>query len=247
MNSKKIFSLILITVLVCAFSGLAFAKTYVVGTSAGFPPFEYVDENGDVVGFDVDLVKAIGELKGFDVEVKDISFDSLPAALKTGNIDMIAAGMTITTEREKVLDFSQPYWTANQSIIVTEDAQEGLTLLFGDHDIGVQTGTTGDIWVTDNIKEKGILTGKVAHYDTFVLVVSDLINGNLDGVVLDTPVAESYAAQKPVKVVAEIVTGEEYGIAVDEGNTELLDLINEGIDELKANGKMDELITKYFK
>jgi polar amino acid transport system substrate-binding protein len=245
MKLRSFFVLVLVCLLVMAMGTLALAKTYTVGTSAGFPPFEFV-ENGEVIGFDIDLIRAIGEIKGFDVEVKDISFDSLIAALKTGNLDIIAAGMTITPDREKVIDFSIPYYSANQAVIVKEGSGKNLTALFGNNDLGVQTGTTGDLWVTDNLEATGILTGRVVHFDTFVLVISDLINGNLDAVVLDTPVAERFSELKPVEVVAEIITGEQYGIAVREGDSELLEMINEGIDELRASGKMDELIDKYF-
>lgn len=245
MKFKSMLIVLLVGMLVLGMGTIALAKTYIVGTSAGFPPFEYV-EDGKIVGFDIDLIKAIGELKGFDVEVKDISFDSLIAALKTGNLDIIAAGMTITPEREKVVDFSIPYYSANQAVIVKEGSGKNLTALFGKNDVGVQTGTTGDLWVTENLKDKGILTGRVVHYDTFVLVISDLINGNLDVVVLDTPVAKRFSELKPVEIVAEIITGEQYGIAVKEGNSELLQMINEGIEELRASGKMDELIDKYF-
>lgn len=245
MKFKSMLIVLLVGMLVLGMGTIALAKTYIVGTSAGFPPFEYV-EDGKIVGFDIDLIKAIGELKGFDVEVKDISFDSLIAALKTGNLDIIAAGMTITPEREKVVDFSIPYYSANQAVIVKEGSGKNLTALFGKNDVGVQTGTTGDLWVTENLEDKGILTGRVVHYDTFVLVISDLINGNLDAVVLDTPVAKRFSELKPVEIVAEIITGEQYGIAVKEGNSELLQMINEGIEELRASGKMDELIDKYF-
>ncbi len=244
MKFKGILLLMLVGLMVL-FSTMVMAETYVVGTSAGFPPFEYV-EDGEVTGFDIDLMKEIGKLKGFDVEVKDLSFDALIAALKTGNIDVVAAGMSITEEREEVVDFSIPYYSANQAIIVKDGSENDLSVLFGKNDIGVQTGTTGDLWVTESMKDKGILTGDVKHYDTFVLVINDLVNGNTDGVVLDTPVAERFTELKPVTIVAEIITGEEYGIAVDEGNEELLTMINEGIEELRSNGTMDQLIDKYF-
>lgn len=245
MKFNKVLTILMVFLMVSFIGISVMAETYVVGTSAGFPPFEYV-ENGKVVGFDIDLVKEIGKLQDFEVEVKDLSFDALIAALKTGNIDIIAAGMTITEEREEVVDFSIPYYSANQSILVRENSDDNLTVLFGKNNIGVQTGTTGDLWVTENLKDEGILKGKVKHYDTFVLTINDLVNNNIKGVVLDTPVARRYAELKPVKIVAEIITGEEYGIAVNEGNEELLDMINDGIEELRENGTMDMLIEKYF-
>jgi polar amino acid transport system substrate-binding protein len=237
-------SFLLLSVLLI-FSSVALAETYVVGTSAGFPPFEYV-ENGEIVGFDMDLMKAIGEEMGFDVEFKDIAFDSLIPALKTGNLDVIAAGMTITDEREKVVDFSESYYSADQSIIVREDDDKGLTVIFGNNDVGLQTGTTGDLWVTEKLEETGILTGNIKRFDTFVLAVNDLVNKNLNAVVIDSPVAARFADLRPVKIVGIIVTGENYGLAVNDGNTELLSKLNEGLKRVKASGKMDELIDKYF-
>ena len=242
---KKLLITVLALSLIFAFSAVGLAQTYTVGTSAGFPPFEYV-EDGEIVGFDIDLMKAIGEEMGFNVEFQDIAFDSLIPALKTGNIDIVAAGMTITEQREQAVDFTDSYYSANQSVIVQEDSEMNISVLYGDHDISVQTGTTGDLWVTENLKDQGILTGKVQRYDTFVLCVSDLVNGNVDAVVLDEPVAQRYAKTRPVEIVGVIVTGENYGLAVNEGNTELLDTLNEGLERVKESGKMDELIEKHF-
>lgn len=225
----------------------AFGVTYKVGTEASFPPFEYV-ENGQYVGFDIDLIKEIGKLKGFDVEVIDISFDSLIPSLTTGNIDIIAAGMTITEDRQKVVDFTIPYYSGDQSILVRKDSDFDITVLFGNHKIGVQTGTTGDLWVTEHLSDKNILPKKnITRYDTFNFAVRDLVNKNIDAIVLDNPVAERFTKTDPVKIVGIIKTEESYGMAVKKGNKELLNLLNSGIQELQKNGKLDELIEKYFK
>lgn len=242
---KKLLITVLTLSLIFAFSVVGLAQTYTVGTSAGFPPFEYV-EDGEIVGFDIDLMKAIGEEMGFDVEFEDIAFDSLIPALKTGNIDVVAAGMTITEQRENTVDFTNSYYSADQSIIVKEESGKNISVLYGDNDISVQTGTTGDLWVTENLKDQGILTGNVKRYDTFVLCVSDLVNGNVDAVVLDSPVAQRYAEMRPVEIVGVIVTGENYGLAVNEGNAELLEKLNEGLRRIRENGKMNELIAKHF-
>lgn len=244
-SGKTFLMSLLILAVVMVMGTAVMAETYTVGTSASFPPFEYV-EDGEVTGFDIDLIKEIGKLQGFDIEVKDLSFDSLIPALKTGNIDLIAAGMTITEQREEQVDFTEPYFVANQSVVVQEESDKDLTVLFGDNKIGVQTSTTGDIWVSDNLKKKGILTGEIARYDKYVMVFTDLVNGNLDGVVLDTPVAKKYAEDRPVKIVGEIKTGEKYGIAVKEGNKELLNKINKGLEQLQEQGTIGELVSKYF-
>jgi polar amino acid transport system substrate-binding protein len=227
-------------------SFVLFARTVIVGTSADFPPFEYI-ENGQFVGFDMDLMREIAKIAGFELKFVDMSFDSLIPALRAGQIDVAAAAMTITEERKKVVDFSMPYWTADQSIIVKAGSDLTITVLFGKYRIGVQTGTTGDLWCTENLVEKGLLPERnLKRYDTFILALSDLLNGNIDAIVLDSPVANRFAATKPVKVVGIIVTGEQYGIAVRKGNKELLDKINQALKTLIETGKINELIDKYF-
>ncbi|WP_448523139.1 basic amino acid ABC transporter substrate-binding protein [Pseudothermotoga sp.] len=241
MKQVKVFLSVLLLV-----SFVLFARTVTVGTSADFPPFEYI-ENGQFVGFDMDLMREIARIAGFELKFVDMSFDSLIPALRAGQIDVAAAAMTITDERKMVVDFSMPYWTADQSIIVKADLDLTITVLFGKYRIGVQTGTTGDLWCTENLVEKGLLPERnLKRYDTFILALSDLLNGNIDAIVLDSPVANRFAATKPVKVVGMIVTGEQYGIAVKKGNKELLDKINQALKTLIETGKINELIDKYF-
>ncbi len=236
----------ILIVLLFLISVMVSAKTYTVGTSADFPPFEYI-ENGQFVGFDMDLIREIAKIAGFEVKFVDMSFDSLIPALRAGQIDIAIAGMTITDERKQIVDFSIPYWTADQSIIVTADSELSITVLFGNYKIGVQTGTTGDLWCTDELVAKNILSEKnLKRYDTFILALSDLLNKNIDAIVLDSPVANRFAATKPVKVVGIIVTGEQYGIAVKKGNKQLLDAINNALKSLQESGKLGELIDKYF-
>lgn len=241
MKQVKVFLSVLLLI-----SFVLFARTVIVGTSADFPPFEYI-ENGQFVGFDMDLMREIAKIAGFELKFGDMSFDSLIPALRVGQIDVAAAAMTITEERKKVVDFSMPYWTADQSIIVKADSDLTITVLFGKYRIGVQTGTTGDLWCTENLVEKGLLPERnLKRYDTFILALSDLLNGNIDAIVLDSPVANRFAATKPVKVVGIIVTGEQYGIAVRKGNKELLNKINQALKTLIETGKINELIDKYF-
>ncbi|MFW5719317.1 MAG: basic amino acid ABC transporter substrate-binding protein [Halanaerobium sp.] len=242
---KKILITIFVILAVFTLSSGVMAQRYVVGTNASFPPFEYV-EDGEIVGFDIDLVKEIAELQGFEVEFRDISFDSLIPGLASGSLDMVAAGMTITEERKEVVAFSDPYYSANQSVLVHEDSEADLTVLFGDNDIGVQTGTTGDNWVRERLIDRDILKGELRNYDSYVLVIRDLANKNIDAAVLDKPVAETYSKDNPVKLVAEVITDEEYGIAVAKDNKELQAEINEGLEKVKENGTMDELIEKHF-
>ncbi len=241
---KKSF-LIFLTMALLVFS-LGMATTYIVGTSADFPPFEYV-QNGKYVGFDMDLITSIAKLEGFNIQIRDMAFDSLVPALKAGVIDIAIAGMTILKEREKVVDFSDPYWYANQDVIVKKDSNFNVTVLCGKHTIGVQTGTTGDLWVSDNLVKPGYLNkNNVKRYQSFIYSLQALLNGAVDANVLDSPVAERFAKMKPVKIVATIMTGESYGIAVRKGNSKLLAKINDGLKKIKSSGEMAKLIDKYF-
>lgn len=236
---------ILTIILILSMGSLTLAKTYTVGLSAAFPPFEFV-KDGEIVGIDVEVMNAIAESQDFEVEFKDLgSFDSVFPALMSGHIDVIASGVTITAERKKKYDFSEPYYGSDQSVIVKEGLDKDLTVLYGDHDIGVQTGTTGDLWVTEHLKDKGVLKGEVARYGKYTMVIADLVNENLDGVVLDSSVAKEYTERRPVKVVGIIKTGEKYGIVVKKGNKELLKKINAGLEEIKQSGKLKEIIKKY--
>lgn len=242
--AKKI---LLVSMILISFVFTAFSVTYVVGTEASFPPFEYV-EGGEFVGLDMDLIREIGKIYEFDVEIRDISFDSLIPSLMTGNIDVVAAGMTITEDREKVVDFTIPYFSADQSIMVRKGEGYNLSVLFTSPKIGIQTGTTGDLWVTENLVDAGFLPkSNLKRYDTFNFAIRDLVNGNIDVIVLDNPVAQRFVKTDPVEVVGIIKTNENYGMAVAPGNTDLLNMLNEGINKLNESGKMDEIIEKYFK
>lgn len=218
-----------------------------VGTSAGFPPFEIMEE-GELEGFDVDLMEAIAEEQGFDLRWRDLSFESLIPALDAGKIDAVAAAMTITAERDEKVDFSDAYWSADQAVIVREESELNVVeVLMGSRMIGSQTGTTGASWVKEELIEKDIIGKSVLrHYETYVMAVRDLVNKNIDSVVVDTPVAETFTERQPVKVIARLVTGENYGLAVKEGNSELLAELNAGLEKIEDSGKYDELVEKWF-
>ncbi|MBS3786784.1 basic amino acid ABC transporter substrate-binding protein [Candidatus Bipolaricaulota bacterium] len=218
-----------------------------VGTSAGFPPFEIM-EKGELEGFDVDLMEAIAEEQGFDLKWQDLSFASLIPALDAGKVDVVAAAMTINAERDKKVDFSDPYWSADQAVIVREESDLNVVeALRGDHKVGAQTGTTGASWVKEELIEKEIIGEAVLrHYDTYVMAVRDMVNKNIDSVVVDTPVAETFTERQPVKVIARLVTGENYGLAVKEGNSELVAELNTGLEKIRSSGKYDDLVEKWF-
>jgi polar amino acid transport system substrate-binding protein len=224
-------------------------STYIVGTEAQFPPFEIVDSQGNVVGFDVDLMNAIAEDQGFKVEYMDQDFAGLIPALQTGNIDIIASGMTITEEREKEVDFSAPYITAGLAIAVTADNEniKSVDDLKG-KTVAVQTGSTGYM-KAEELKEAGVIA-EIKDFPHVNEAIEEMKIGGADAMINDLPVTNAFIAAQPgvIKIVGEPLTSESYGFAVRSGNTELLNKINTGLENVKASGKYDELmanLTKY--
>lgn len=218
-------------------------KTIVCGTNAEFPPFEYINDNGDVDGFDMAVVKEIAARKGYQVEFTNMEFKSLIGALSTGSLDVVAAGMTVTDERKQSVDFSDFYYTANQSIIVKSDSD---ITSYEDLDgkvIAVQEGTTGDFIATDDINSK-----EVKRFKKGVDAVMDLKNGSVDAVIIDSNPANEFVKVDPEAIKAIPTTGneEQYALAVKKGNQELLNVLNEGLAEIKADGTFDDLVKQYI-
>jgi len=226
----------------------AAAKNFVIASDASWPPMEFVDQSKNIVGFDIDLIAAIAKDQGFEYEIKNTAWDGIFAGLEGGSYDAILSSVTITDERKQKYDFSDPYFDANQAVVVraddttmkTEADLKGKT-------IGAQIGTTGAIYVTDNLK---VTTLK--EYDTPDLAMLDLMNGNIDGVIVDTPVAANYALQSDqfkgkAKIALEIVTNEVYGLVVQKGDPEgILPLFNAGLKDVKASGEYDKIRTKWI-
>ena len=252
-KETKAISMVLIIAMVSiivALSGCTEEKEnkIIVGTSADFPPFEYM-EGDKIVGFDVEMITDILTSQNYTVEVQDMAFDSLIAALQTNKIDVIVAGMSITEERLQEISFSNPYFEADQSVLIKSDSGivinnesdlENLT-------VGVQTGTTGDDWVFETfVNTSKTPEEKYKQYETYDLAVLDLKAGRIQIIVLDKPVAEALSADGDLKIALTIITNENYGIGVRKGDTELLQKINTGLAELKASADWDTLVNKYF-
>ena len=214
----------------------------VMATNAEFPPYEYYD--GDkIVGIDVDIAQAIADELGMTLEIEDVAFDSIIPEIVSG-ADMALAGMTVTEDRKASVDFSDTYATASQMIIVKEDSQiagpddlKGVT-------VGVQLGTTGDIYVSD-LEADGTT---VERYNKGFEAVQALSQGKIDAVVIDGEPAKTFVSEtEGLKILDEAFTVEEYAIAVKKGNTELLDKVNGALETLKDNGTLDEIVAKYIK
>ncbi|WP_319416603.1 basic amino acid ABC transporter substrate-binding protein [Marispirochaeta aestuarii] len=220
---------------------------YVFASDVAWAPMEFVDENGDMVGFDIDLMAAIAEEAGFEYEIRNTAWDGIFAGLANGAYDGVISSVTITDDRKKAMDFSEPYINAGQVLIVRKELNGVTTLAdMKGMKVGVQNGTTGDFAVED---AEGV---ERRAYDEIGFAVEDLMNGNVDGVVCDSPVAADYVLQNEnyqgaLKIVGEPFTEEYYGIAVQKGNTELLNKINTGLKKVIESGKRDELIDKWLR
>ena len=219
----------------------------VVATDATWPPMEYIDESKDIIGFDIDLMKEIAKAGGFTVEFKNTAWDGIFAGLAGGKYDAVMSSVTITDERKQQMDFSKPYINAGQVLIVTKSTS-GVSKLadMKGKTVAAQIGTTGSFEIE---KVSGV---ELKTYDEIGLAFEDLINGRIDGVVADTPVAADFALQSEsykgkLKIVGEPFTEEYYGIAVQKGNTEVLNAINKGIDKVVGTSTYDKVEKEWLR
>lgn len=230
-------------------SGDSEKVTYKVGTEPTFPPFDTTDEEQNIVGLDMDLIKAIGEDQGFEVTFENLTFDGLVPALKAGNIDIIAAGMNKDDpERQKQVDFSDAYYESKLMVAVTEDNNtiKSVDDLTPDMKVAAQTGTTGAT-KTQELADEGKIAEAVI-LDGLDTAMMQLLNGDVQAVINDKPVTEAYMKKQPdkIKMVGEPLNAENYGFAVQKGNTELLEKINAGLGNIKEDGTFDKLVDEWF-
>lgn len=220
------------------------AKTVlVVGTNPEFPPFEYINDSGEMDGFDIALIKAMAEKMNMEVRLENLEFKALIGAI--GNrIDIAIAGMTVTDERLESVDFTDSYFTATQFVLVADDNDDIKTAddLAGKK-IGVQEGTTGDFIATDDIADTD-----VSRYSKAVTAVMDLANGKLDAVIIDkNPALEFVNMQSGIKIVeGELFEPENYAIAVPKNNADLLANLNQVLADVRADGTYDALMEEYI-
>ncbi|MCI8320905.1 MAG: transporter substrate-binding domain-containing protein [Dorea sp.] len=254
MNMKKLTSMLLIAA--CVFSMAACGsskdegskeeskeekKTLVMATNAEFPPYEF-HEGDDIVGIDAEMAAAVAEELGVDFKIEDMAFDSIIPAVDSGKADIGVAGMTVTESRLQNVNFSDTYAKATQVVIVKEDSDiAGPDALTGKK-VGVQLGTTGDIYASD------IKDAEVEQYNKGFEAVQALTQGKIDAVVIDgEPAKEFVKDAKELKILDEAFTEEEYAIAIAKDNEELLEKVNGALAKLKESGKLDEIVAKYIK
>ena len=225
----------------------------IMSTNATFPPYEMVAD-GDGVngsgyeGIDIEIAYALADKLGLELVIDDMDFDAALLAVQNNSADMMLAGLSYSEERDEVVDFSDPYATGVQVVIVKEGSDVTLDNL-GDYMIGTQRGTTGYLYASDTPENGGYGEDHVIGYDSGVTAVQELINGTIDAVIIDKQPAEAYVAANPdagLTILPGNWVEEDYCLAVDEGNTALLNALNTALNELKSDGTLDEIVAKYI-
>ena len=254
---KKILSKIIATGLILTM-GLAFASCsskksmtvqkgkLIMATNAYFQPYEYYEGN-KIVGIDAEIAEAIAKKLGLELEIQDVEFDSIIAGVQSGKYDMGMAGMTVTDERKKSVNFSSSYATGIQAIIVKEGSPvtDIDTLLSGDYKIGVQTGTTGDIYISGDIGEEN--ESQVVRFSKGNDAVIALSSDKVDAVVIDNEPAKNFvAANAGLTILETPYSVEDYAICFNKNNTELCDEVNKALKELTDDGTIPAIIEKYI-
>ena len=226
---------------------VAAAKVYVVGTDAAYAPFESQNEKGEIVGFDIDVVKAAALKGGFEVKFLNTPWEGIFNSVAQGDRDLLVSSITITPERRQTLDFSTPYFDAQQLIAVKSDSKIAKFADLAKLKVGVQNGTTGDEVIT---KLQGKDSPNVKRFESTPLALKEMEGGGVDAVVADNGVVVHYVNNNPAskfKTIADTsFASEQYGIAVKKGNTELLDKINKGLVGIKADGTYAKIYAQYF-
>jgi ABC-type amino acid transport substrate-binding protein len=234
---------LLLTLLLAGSLCLAAKPVLRVGTEATYEPFETQDKQGNFVGFDMELIKMVADQLGMKLKIYNIGWDGLIPGLMNGNYDCLIAAMTITPERKKQINFSDPYFSVQQAIVLkaSNNTLKNLNDLIG-KTVTVQNGTTGDILFASKIKN-----AKVKRFDTNPQAVQELLNNNADAAIMDDLVAFNAVQKTTGLKVVELknINKEDYGIGLRKDNNQLLAKINKAITTLKQNGKLPALIKKY--
>jgi polar amino acid transport system substrate-binding protein len=221
-----------------------------MGTNAEFPPYEYYDDvTGEIVGIDVEIAKAICAKMGKELEIVDMQFDSIIAAVVSGKVDFGMSGFTVTEERKQNVDFSTSYTTAKQSVLVPAETAittvDDLLNVENEYKIGVQIGTTGDLYITGDVEAMG-LKHSVERFNKYGDAVMALLSGKLDCMIVDDQVALSFAAANDGLALLDTAYAlEEYAICFPK-ESELYASFNAALEELIADGTVQTIISKYI-
>ncbi len=252
MNAKFkltiIFLLVLLTLIGITACGKKQPTVLRIGTNAEYPPFES-KEGENFVGVDMDLARQIAAKLDMEFEIIDMDFDTLIPSLGSNKIDLALSAITITDERKAQVDFSQPYYVANQVIIAPKDSKYVLGKIedIGKYKVGAQNGTTGQIYLSENYVDKNQMPkDNLKKYPTNIEAITDMLNGNVDFVIIDDSAAQGYSKLKPINIVQKIETNENYGIAMPK-NGALNEKINAALKDLMDSGEVMSIIQTHIK
>ena len=214
--------------------------TLIMGTNATFPPYEYY-EGDEIVGIDVEIAQAIGEKLGMEVTVEDMEFDALIPALASNKVDIVAAGMTVTPERQESVNFTDTYATAAQVIIVKQGSDIASSEDLNGKVVGVQMATAGESLASE------IEGAQVERFNKYFEAIQSVLQGKIDAVIIDSAPAKAFAEKdENLVILDEALSSEDYAMAINKDNTELLDKVNAAIAELDEEGTLDEIVNKYI-
>ena len=214
----------------------------IMSTNAAFPPYEMTTDSGEFEGIDIETAQAIADKLGLELQIDDMDFDAALLAVQQGKSDMVMACVTVTDERQNVMDFTDSYATGIQSIIVKEDSDIASVDDLAGKKIGTQRGTTGYLYCSDDFGDENVVA-----YDDGLTAVQMLNNGQVDCVVIDNAPAKEFIAANPgLKLLDTAYVEESYAIGIGKGNTELKDAINTALEELKADGTLQSIVDKYI-
>ena len=252
-KNSKVSAIILCSMVLFILSmmvGISAEKSvYINGIDPDYPPFAFIDETGKPAGFDVESLDWIAKEMGFEVKHQPTAWDGIITALLSKKIDMVYSGMSITAERAEKVNFSNPYWEIDQALCVRKDsALNIIEALSGKYVVGTQRGCTAAMWIEENLVNKGVMPKEnLKLYEGFSLAVQDLVNGRVDSAMMDDVMVEDAIRKgQPVKTVGIIKTGEAFGIAVRKEDSELREMLNEGIKRLLKADIWEELEIKYL-
>lgn len=221
------------------------SEKLIIGTDATYPPFEFVDENGQISGVDIEVGREIGKALGREVEFRNINFDGLITALRTGSIDLVISSMTATPERRKAIDFSEPYVKTGLSILVAKDSaiQSAADLKTPGRKVVARLGTTGEHWARENLKE-----AKIIALDADVSCVMEVVNANADAWVYDQLSIMNHHAEHPEKTRALLapLREEVWAIGLNQGNDELKAQVNEVLARMRRDGSFAKLAERFM-
>ena len=244
-------ALILAAVAVLAFIGLqthvlAAKDAYKLATHAAYKPWEFVNEQGDFAGIEIDMVRAIEKSENVDLKVVNMPWDACIASTSQGKVDGMFGGMSITEKRKKVMDFTRPIYRVDFAVVVHQDSDlNPITALTHGAVTSANSGTTGAAWVRENLVQKGFDT-ELKVFDSYVAALQAVIKGKIDSVFVDAPTAKSYVKEMPLKIVGTVSSNEYLAWAVPEGDPNgLLPILNSGLEKMIESGKLAEIYSKW--